>query len=83
MHLITQSLKGSHVSLSEIGTVLNEVQIAEILQKLLQMVNSVHKSGLTVCNLHPWNVFIDENYPEDVLVTDVGFALVPQMMHHS
>lgn len=32
-----------------------------------------------MCNLNPCNIFIDENYPEDVLVTDVGFAYVPGM----
>lgn len=56
-----------------------EFQISLILEKLLQMCTKLHKEGVTVCNLSPTNVFIDENYPEDVLVTDVGFAYMPCM----
>ena len=40
----------------------------------------LHRSGIAVANLHPNNVFIDEEYPEDVLVTDVGFAYMPGMI---
>ena len=39
----------------------------------------LHKDGITIGNLHANNVFIDENYPDDVLVTDVGFAYIPEM----
>lgn len=43
------------------------------------MCAKLHKDGVTIANLHADNVFIDEDYPEDVLVTDVGFAYVPGM----
>lgn len=32
-----------------------------------------------MANLHPNNVFIDEDCPDDVLVTDVGFLYMPSM----
>jgi len=41
------------------------------------MCASLHSKGVTVANLHPGNIFIDEDNPEDVLVTDVGFAYMP------
>jgi len=80
IHLVSPSLKGTHVSLAELSIVLDENQITAIIEKLLQMCLKLHVKGITVCNLHPNNIFIDEDYPEDVLVTDVGFAYVPEML---
>ena len=80
IHLISNSLKGTHVSLAELNVILDESQIIVIIEKLLQMCVKLHGDGITVCNLHPNNIFIDEDYPEDVLVTDVGFAYVPEML---
>ena len=40
----------------------------------------LHKDGIAVANLHPNNIFVDEENLEDVLVTDVGFAYMPGMV---
>ena len=80
IHLVSNSLKGTHVCLAELSNTLDESQITVILEKLLQMCVKLHSDGITVCNLHPNNIFIDEDYPEDVLVTDVGFAYIPEML---
>ena len=39
----------------------------------------LHRKGITAANIHPGNVFIDEDDTEDVLVTDIGFAYMPNM----
>ena len=79
IYLVSDSLKGTHKQISELESVLDESQITRIIEKLLQMCVSLHKDGITIGNLHANNVFIDENYPDDVLVTDVGFAYIPEM----
>ena len=59
--------------------VLDENQITRIIEQLLKICVNLHRKNITIGNLHANNVFIDENYPDDVLVTDVGFAYVPNM----
>ena len=80
IHLISPNLGATHASLAELNQVLDETKICVILQHLLQMLCKLHRDGVTVCNLHPGNVFIDEDNEDDVLVTDVGFAYVPGML---
>ena len=45
----------------------------------MQMCHALHSKNHTIANLHPNNIFIDEDYPEDVLVTDVGFSYMTGM----
>ena len=45
----------------------------------MELCDHLHGKGITAANLHPNNIFIDVNYIEDVLVTDIGFAYMPQM----
>ena len=77
--LIMPSLSITHKPLSLLDTVLMESQITRIVEKLLQLCVHIHKRGITAANLHPGNVFIDEDNAEDVLVTDVGFTYMPSM----
>ena len=39
----------------------------------------LHEEGVTLCNLHPGNIFVDEERFDgsNVLVTDAGFAYMP------
>ena len=80
VYLVSPSLKNSHKPLSELESVLNESQITRILEKLLQMCVKLHRDGIAVANLHPNNIFVDEENLDDVLVTDVGFAYMPGMV---
>ena len=73
-------MRNSHKSLSEIESVLDESQITRIVEKLLQMCIKLHSNGIAIANLHPNNIFVDEENLEDVLVTDVGFAYMPGMV---
>ena len=43
------------------------------------MCHKLDSEGVTVANLNPNNIFIDEEFPEDVLVTDIGCAYMPDM----
>ena len=80
VYLVSPSLKNSHKPLSEIESVLDESQITRIIEKLLQMCIKLHGDGIAVANLHPNNIFVDEENLDDVLVTDVGFAYMPGMV---
>ena len=80
VYLVSPSLRNSHKSLSEIESVLDESQITRIVEKLLQMCLKLHANGIAIANLHPNNIFVDEENLEDVLVTDVGFAYMPGMI---
>ena len=39
--------------------------------------------NITITNLNTGNVFYDEDNPEDILVTDVGFAYMPGVERNS
>ena len=80
VYLVSPSLKGSHKALAELESILDESQITRIIEKLLQMCIKLHGRGIAVANLHPNNIFVDEENFEDVLVTDVGFAYMPGMV---
>lgn len=80
VHLVSASLKGSHKPLSELSGALEESQVTGILAKLLQVCVKLHREGVTIANIHPNNVFVDEDFPEDVLLTDVGFSYMPGML---
>ena len=80
MYFVSPSLKGSHTPLAALDSVLNESEITRIIEKLLQMCLKLHRDGIAVANLHPNNIFVDEENLEDVLVTDVGFAYMPGMI---
>jgi len=77
--LVSPSLKATHKSLAELDTVLDESQVTRIIEKLLQLCVHIHAKGITAANLHPNNVFIDEDNADDVLVTDIGFTYMPSM----
>lgn len=79
IHLVSSSLKASHTPLSDLSFLPSESQVKTIVEKLVQMCHALHSKNHTVANLHPNNIFIDEDYPEDVLVTDVGFAYMTGM----
>lgn len=79
VYLIIPFLRKTHKQLSELSITLDEIQVTVIIQKLLQLCAHLHQQGITIANLHPNNVFIDEDYPEDVLVTDAGFIFMPSM----
>jgi len=53
--------------------------VTVIIEKLVQLCAHLHSIGVTAANLHPNNIFIDEDNPSDVLVTDIGFLYMPQM----
>ena len=59
-----------------------EGQIVSILKQLLELCVKLHGEGATICNLHPGNIFIDEeNFDgSNVLVTDVGFGFMPGVL---
>ena len=80
VYLVSPSLKRSHKSLTELDQVLDEGQITRIIEKLLQMCLKLHKDGIAVANLHPNNIFVDEENLDDVVVTDIGFAYMPGMV---
>ena len=77
--LVYPSLRATHKPLSELDTVLDESQITRIVEKLIQLCLYLHRKGITAANIHPGNVFIDEDDSDDVLVTDIGFAYMPNM----
>ena len=44
---------------------------------MVGILRSLEESGYTMKNLHPNNVFLRNDDPGDVLITDVGFADLP------
>ncbi len=79
IHLVSPSLKASHKPLSDLSFLPSEAQVIVILEKLLNLCHALHDKNHTIANLHPCNIFIDEDHPEDVLVTDIGFAYMTGM----
>jgi serine/threonine protein kinase len=79
IHLVTPSLKATHRPLSDLSFLPSEAQVIQILEKLLSLCHEIHGRNQTIGNLHPSNIFIDEDNPDDVLVTDVGFAYMTGM----
>lgn len=79
VHFVMPSLRASYKPLSQLSIVLDEGQVTHLVEKLLQLCAHLHGKGVTAANLHPNNVFIDEDSPEDILVTDVGFTQLPSM----
>ena len=77
IYLVSPNLSSMYKPLAELGEVLDEYQVVLIIEQLLQMCVRLHKNSITVAYLHPNNIFIDEDNPEAILVTDIGFAYMP------
>ena len=49
----------------------------------MSVLRHLESQGITMKNLHPNNVFIKSDNPNDVLITDVGFADIPGIISNN
>ena len=66
VHLVSSSLKNSHIPLAELTEALDESQIVSVAEKLLQVCASQHSRNVSITNLHPSNIFIELDYIENL-----------------
>ena len=57
--------------------IFDEPKLTIILTKLLTVLQHLAEHDITMRNLSPTNVFISPDSPNDVLITDLGFADIP------
>ena len=66
VHLVSPSLKNSHVSLAELTEALDESQIVAVAEKLLEVCASQISKNVHITNLHPGNIFIEIDHIENL-----------------